>query len=115
MNDDQITEEMIKAKGLTAPRVHPERIKELLDRVIPTYDRHGTSTFCHAYLEGKFYLGTGHSACVSPENFNAEVGCRLAFKDMQGIATKKLWELEGYRLYTELKEQSDEHRTSYTG
>ena len=43
---------------------------------------------------------TGESACVSPENFNADIGARLARED----AIKKAWALEGYALRNKLAE-----------
>lgn len=99
--DDQI-ECMIQAKGLTAPRITPERIQELMDRCSHTYDVQGTSTFCHFFLDGKFYLASGHSACVSPENFDPGIGRKVAFNNAGQAARNKLWELEGYALYKEM-------------
>lgn len=97
---EQAIEQEIQAKGLTAPRITPARIDELMSRV--TYSSYvspiGTSTFVHAFLDEKFYLASGHSACVSPENFNAEIGVRIASESAEEKARDKLWELEGYML-----------------
>lgn len=41
---------------------------------------------------------TGESACASPENFNAEIGEKIAFEQ----ARNKIWMLEGYLLKQEL-------------
>lgn len=100
MQDQQIEQE-IQAKGLTAPRITPEHINDLMERVIfnIVVPEGTTSTFAHAYLDGKFHLATGHSACVSPENFNAEIGQKIALNKAEAMAKDKLWELEGYRLY----------------
>lgn len=100
MQDQQIEQE-IQAKGLTAPRITPGHINELMERVIfcVIVPEGTTSTFAHAYLDGKFFLATGHSACVSPENFNAEIGQKIALSKAEAAAKDKLWELEGYRLY----------------
>lgn len=100
----QRVEEMIQEKGLNAPRILPSQIAALISRVNHTYVIQGTSTFCHAFLDDKFYLVTGHSACVSPENFDAGIGRKVAYDNMVVAMTNKLWELEGYRLY---KEKSD--------
>lgn len=99
--NDQTIEQAIQANGLTAPRITPGRINELMERVIfcVIVPEGTTSTFAHAYLDGKFHLATGHSACVSPENFNAEIGQRIALSKAEAAAKDKLWELEGYRLY----------------
>lgn len=94
-------EEQIQAKGLNAPRVHPETIERLKARiefkqVVPE----GTpSTLIHAFLDGRFFLSLGHSACVSPENFDPAIGHSIAMTKARQAAEDKLWELEGYRLY----------------
>ena len=89
----------IVAKGLTAPRVTAEQIQALMDQLVWRYEQPfgTTSTFAHAYL-GRFYVASGHSACVSPENFNAELGMKYAREQAEGKARDKLWELEGYAL-----------------
>jgi len=102
MSADTQVEDMILRKGLTAPRVTPAQIEALVGRVHHTYEVQGTSTFCHAFLDGKFYLGSGHSACVSPENFDEGVGRTVAFNNVGTVVRNKLWELEGYSLYKEL-------------
>ena len=40
----------------------------------------------------------GESACASPENFNAELGRKIA----RDNARNKIWALEGYQLRTKL-------------
>lgn len=104
MKNELQVEEMIQGKNLNAPRVTPEQINLLMAQVSYQYFVCGTSTFCHAYLNDKFFLATGHSACVSPENFDEGIGRKIAF-DNAALATRnKLWELEGYRLFQELKQ-----------
>lgn len=97
---DHRAEAEIVAKGLTAPRVTAAQINALMDTVTWRYEQPEgtTSTFAHAFL-GRFYLATGHSACVSPENFNAELGMKYAREQAEGKARDKLWELEGYALF----------------
>lgn len=99
-DDEASIERSILDKGLTADRVTPERISQLMAQVVfKTAEPVGTSTFVHAFLNDKFFLGTGHSACVSKANFNAEIGERIARNNAERIARDKLWELEGYALY----------------
>lgn len=60
-------------------------------------------TFCVLVLENGFTV-TGESACASPENFNKEVGQKVAYDN----AKSKLWSLLGYELKTQLhKEQQN--------
>lgn len=103
MSKEDTTSQELAAAGKVAPRVTREQIEALLDRVtyVVIVPPGTTSTFVHAYL-GRFYLASGHSACVSLENFIAATGERIARADAVVQATKKLWELEGYLLYKEL-------------
>jgi hypothetical protein len=100
MNDTQVEQEIL-AKGLTAPRVTLDTINDLLAKVvyITVVPAGTTSTFVHAYADGEFLLATGFSACVSAENFNAELGEKIAKSKARVLAQDKLWELEGYRLF----------------
>ncbi|MRT30799.1 Gp49 family protein [Herbaspirillum sp. CAH-3] len=102
--NDQAIEQEIQHKGLTAPRVTPEDIDRLMARVQYLGGRVGdtTSTVVHAFLDGKFLLASGHSACVSPENFDADIGTDIARKQAEAKAREKLWELEGYVLFLNL-------------
>ena len=97
-----VTEEELQEKAV-APRVTKDHIATLMDRMTyVTVQQPGdtTSTFVHAFLDGKFFLATGFSACVSKENFSADIGERLAKGNATKQAENKLWELEGYRLYS---------------
>lgn len=82
-------------------KVTPEQINALRQRVTLVTDQPEgtTSTFVHAYLDGKFFLATGHSACVDPANFNAAMGVDYATERALAAVENKLWELEGYALY----------------
>lgn len=113
-------EEEIQAKGLTAPRVTPQRIEDVIVSehyftaadgrsgaiAAETYsgiERPGPDdsdlgplgllTFCVLVLRNGFTV-TGESACASPENFDAELGRKIARKH----AKEKIWTLEGYLL-----------------
>ena len=98
MSIDKIEQE-IQEKGLTAPRVTPKR----LEQVIAGVDFHvfpdTQLTVCCLKLENGFTV-TGESACASPENFNAELGQKIAREN----ATNKIWMLEGYLLKQKLYE-----------
>lgn len=54
-------------------------------------------TFCVLVLKNGFTV-TGESACASPENFNAEIGRRIAREN----AVAKVWPLMGYELRSKL-------------
>lgn len=110
---DQKIENLIKEEGAdVAPRVSKDRIDNLMSQVkyVVTERPNGTtSTFVHAYLRGKFYLGSGFSGAVSEANFNAKVGAEVALKKAEEAARNKLWELEGYRLFiaSQIKEEQE--------
>lgn len=54
-------------------------------------------TFCVLVLRNGFTV-TGESACASPENFNADIGRRIAREN----AVAKVWPLLGFRLKDKL-------------
>lgn len=56
-------------------------------------------TFCVLVLKNGFTV-TGEGACASPENFNAEIGRKIA----RGNAVNKVWSLMGYALKQQLSE-----------
>lgn len=91
--DEQAIEAEIQAKGLNAPRLSPEKI----DAVITGEDYHvfpGTTlTVCCLKLRNGFTV-TGESAAASQENFDAEIGKKIA----RSNARDKIWALEGYVL-----------------
>ena len=101
MSNEQEIEKEIQEKGSTAPRLTPD----LIDSVIAGKDFHvfGTTclTVCCLTLKNGFTV-TGESACASPENFNTEIGEKIAFEQ----ARNKIWMLEGYLLKQKLFEQS---------
>ena len=83
----------IQEKGLNAPRLTPESI----EAVITSEDYHifpgSQLTVCCLTLKNGFTV-TGESACASPENFNEEIGRKIARQK----AVEKIWSLEGYLL-----------------
>lgn len=54
-------------------------------------------TFCVLVLRNGFTV-TGESACASPENFNEEIGRKVAREN----AVNKVWPLMGYQLRSKL-------------
>ena len=95
MSDKEI-ETMIQDKGLTAPRVTLERVQEVIAKE-EFFRLTGTLTVCVLTLANGFTV-TGESACASPENFNEEVGNKIARRN----AEAKIWNLEGYLLMQRL-------------
>ena len=120
-------EQEIQAKGLTASRVTPADIEAnivsehyftadegnyghqylrtlcenggVIDyeaRQVPP-DALKLLTFCVLVLKNGFTV-TGESACASPENFDAEIGRKIA----RANAVAKVWPLMGYALKEQL-------------
>lgn len=81
-------------------RVTPQQIDALMEAVnVRTHCFPGTtSTVAIAALPDGFVIGIGHSACIDPANFDAEIGARIATADALKKARDKAWELEGYLL-----------------
>ncbi|HHS7808279.1 TPA: Gp49 family protein [Pseudomonas putida] len=122
MNDKTIEQE-IQAKGLTAPRITPADLQANIASAhyftagdgyagaasltveeggtITPPDQLDLLTFCVLILRNGFTV-TGESACASPENFDAEIGRKIARQN----AEQKIWPLMGY----ELKERLHQRR-----
>lgn len=121
MNRNEIEQE-IQDKGLTAPRVTPADIEANIacehfftaeDGIRGVDVRNGGDgysgipvpieacllTFCVLVLNNGFTV-TGESACASPENFDAELGRKIARQN----AVQKMWPLMGYALKQQLFE-----------
>ena len=117
LNTEQQIEQEIQSKNLNAPRLTPDHIDskikaveyilprdvckrdngvEVFDAPLPLQ----TLTFCILTLENGFTV-TGESACASPENFDAEIGKKIAYDN----ARNKIWQLEGYLLKEKLNHQ----------
>ncbi|ELR5575420.1 hypothetical protein R3112_000604 [Escherichia coli] len=97
MNDQQIEKEIVE-KGKTAPRVTPDHIEGIIAQ--EAYFTAEDGAFCVLVLRNGFTV-TGESACASPENFDAEIGRKIARQN----AVNKIWMLEGYLLKQKLIEQ----------
>lgn len=120
MTDLTIEKEIQAAGANVAPRITPADIEaNIIDEVYFTaldgyagtqpfhheeyrYGRVnsgvlGTLTFCVLVLRNGFTV-TGESACASPENFNADIGRKIARQN----AVAKIWPLMGYELRSKL-------------
>lgn len=85
---------------MNAPRLTPERIDAAIARIQHHVFEGSQLTVCCITLANGFTV-TGESACVSPANFDAELGRKIAFQH----AREKIWALEGYLLKQRLSEQ----------
>ena len=97
--DDQKLEYEIQNKGLNAPRLTPAHIdsviKEIKYYVVPDT----TTTICSLVLSNGFVVNC-ESAAASKENFDEEIGRKIAYEN----ARDKIWMLEGYLLKQKLFE-----------
>ena len=114
---DQAPEAEIKSKGLTAPRITPADIEANIASEYFFTAEEGAQgalansdpelgaefpqlqllTLCVLVLKNGFTV-TGESACASPENFDADLGRKIAREN----AVNKIWPLMGYELKTRL-------------
>lgn len=117
-------EQEIQDKGLTGPRVTMQDVEDAIvgehyftaaEGCVGAYaannDRHPAGTvhgpldaaalplltFCVLVLSNGFTV-TGEAACVSPENFDAEIGRKIARRK----AVEKIWPLLGFQLRTQV-------------
>jgi hypothetical protein len=125
-DNDEIISRMISEKGLDAPRI---TLAELEANIISEYyftgadgvngaraiqrnhqsdldstdlpDGLRTTTFCVIVLRNGMTV-TGVSGCISPENFDVEVGCTRA----RQRAVDSIWPLMGYELKQRLYESN---------
>lgn len=106
--NDQAIEQEIQAKGKTAARITPADIEANIaaeysftaDAALsgcPAHESMRLLTFCVLVLRNGFTV-TGESACASPENFDPEIGRKIARQN----AVEKIWPLMGYELRTKL-------------
>ena len=104
---DNAIEREILAKGLTAPRVTPADLQANIASEHYFAAGEGVDgplnllTFCVLVLRNGFTV-TGESACASPENFDAEIGRKIAREN----AVQKVWPLMGYALKERLHERA---------
>lgn len=118
MNNDTTIEQEIVSKGLTAPRVTPADLQanivseHYFTAADGAYQAGAISrkdevpalcllTMCVLVLRNGFTVH-GTSACASPENFNAEIGRKIAREN----AVREIWPLMGYALKEQLAKES---------
>ena len=128
MTNENHIEQEVQNKGLNAPRLKPSDIDDIIvsvvyftagdgfagaltaseefnaldekDRIVAPPAQLDLLTFCVIILKNGFTV-TGESACASPENFDPEIGKKIAYEN----ARNKIWMLEGYLLKQKLSEQ----------
>lgn len=94
MKPTNINDEELDAKlsASPAPRVTKEAMEDRIESV--TYNRFSeTVTICQINLDNGYSV-RGESACVNPENYNSDIGNRIAYDN----AFQKLWPLFGFLL-----------------
>lgn len=112
MSEKDIEQE-IQAKGLTAPRITLADVEANIDSEwyinggdavadafqppVPGVHPLRQLTFCVLVLKNG-YTVTGESVCASPENFDVELGRKIARQN----AVNKVWPLMGYELRTKI-------------
>lgn len=109
-SDEWLEHDIKRAGADVAPRITPADIEANIasehyftaeqgaEAAAPSYgDKYPQAlsllTFCVLVLRNGFTV-TGESACASPENFNAEIGRKIARQN----AINKVWSLMGYEL-----------------
>lgn len=96
-HDEQAIEKEIQSKGLNAPRLNPQHIDDTIKSEAYHVFPGTTLTVCALTLKNGFQV-VGESAAASPENFNEEIGRKIA----RDNARSKIWALEGYLLRSKL-------------
>lgn len=117
-SDEWLEHDIKRAGADVAPRITPADVEAAIDTEVYFTAQHGVRgaaermelhqrspgggaqigslgllTFCVLVLRNGFTV-TGESACASPENFNAEIGRKIARQN----AINKVWSLMGYEL-----------------
>ena len=78
-----------------------EKLESLVDRVYYHRVPNTTVTICAITLKNGFTV-VGESACIDPNNFDQVIGQQVAYNN----AFEKIWQLEGYRIKSQLAEQA---------
>ena len=98
MSEAEIEKE-IQLKGKTAPRLTPSHIDQTVVSEQYYVFPNTTLTVCALTLKNGFIV-TGESAAASPENFDKDIGRKIAREN----ARNKIWSFEGYLLRQKLSE-----------
>lgn len=97
MNKEIEEELQQKFANSNVPRITPEQIDSKISEV-DYYVFPGTTLTVCCIITTNGFIVTGESACVSKENFDIEIGKKIAF----ARAREKIWALEGYLLREKL-------------
>ena len=95
--DETQIEAEIQRKGLNAPRLNPAMIDDAIASEQYYVFPGTTMTICALTLRNG-YIVTGESAAASPQNFDRDIGRKIA----RDNARNKIWALEGYLLRDKL-------------
>ena len=108
MSNSQSLEQQITALGLTAPRITPDQVDALVEKLnYHTYVIPGTTTTVAAAIDQHgFVVALDKAGAVSAENFNESLGRNAAIAKVKAVARNKLWEFEGYRLKQNIAQAS---------
>ena len=96
----------------TAPKVTPQQIEAAIVRETYTLLPNGRTTVCQLTLidlGDSGFTVEGQSACVSRDNYNEELGNKIARQN----ALNEVWKVKGYELALELKRQRDRANETY--
>jgi len=97
-NNEESIEKSIQAKMLNGARLTPQDIDATIwCEQFHVFPGRSLTVCCLTLVNG--YCVTGESACASPENFDKEIGERIAREN----ARQKIWALEGYLLRERIK------------
>lgn len=96
-NTEKQIEQEIQDKGLNAPRITHYHVDNTITGETYTNLPDGQTVVCQLTLRNGFTVD-GTSACVSKDNFNQEIGNKIAREN----AREKIWLLEGYLLKEKL-------------
>ena len=100
-SNESAVEQEIQDKGLNAPRLTPKLIDDtIVGEAFHVFPGTTVTVCCLTLRNG--YTVVGESACASPENFDEELGRKIA----RDNARNKIWQLEGYVLRQRLHDQS---------
>lgn len=100
MNEMEVEAE-IQRKNLNAPRLNPSIIDSLIVKEYYHIFPGTVMTICALELRNGFMV-VGESAPASPQNFDEELGRKIA----RDNARAKIWALEGYHLRYQLGQQA---------
>ena len=81
--------------------LNEEKLESLVERIYYYRVPDTTVTICAITLKNGFTV-VGESACIDPDNFNHSIGEQVAYNN----AFEKIWQLEGYRIKSQLAEKA---------